>query len=54
MLIVIAMFTFSMTAGRLLSDVHRLTDIIGGIIFSAGIVTMYSAVCDTLKPRHIC
>ena len=32
-----------MVIGRLLSGVHWLTDILGGVIFSAGAVTLYFA-----------
>jgi undecaprenyl-diphosphatase len=39
-------FTAFMVAGRLLSGVHWLTDIIGGMLFSAGIVTMYRALTE--------
>ena len=38
---VIVAFTAFMVIGRLLSGVHWLTDIIGGAIFSAGVVMMY-------------
>lgn len=34
---------FFMTAGRLLSGVHWLTDVLGGILFSAGVIQLYSA-----------
>ena len=37
----ITAFTVFMVAGRLLSGVHWLTDIIGGILLSAGLVTLY-------------
>lgn len=37
----IVIFTVLMTLGRLLSGVHWLTDIIGGSLLSAGLVTMY-------------
>ncbi len=35
--------------GRLLSGVHWLTDIIGGVLVSAGLVMLYASVCDILK-----
>lgn len=38
-------FTAFMVIGRLLSGVHWLTDIIGGILLSAGLVMMYHAIC---------
>lgn len=37
-------FTAFMVAGRILSGVHWITDIIGGALFSAGIVIMYYSV----------
>lgn len=40
----ITTFTVFMVAGRLMSGVHWLSDIIGGILLSAGLVTMYRAV----------
>ena len=40
----IAVFTAFMVIGRLLSGVHWVTDIIGGILLSAGLVTMYHAI----------
>lgn len=39
----IILFTVFMVAGRLLSGVHWVTDIIGGILLSAGLVTLYAA-----------
>ena len=37
-------FAVFMVVGRLLSGVHWLTDIIGGVLLSAGLVTLYAAV----------
>ena len=42
--IVIWGFTAFMVAGRILSGVHWITDIIGGVILSAALVTAYGAV----------
>ena len=39
-------FTAFMVIGRLLSGVHWLTDIIGGILLSAGVVTLYGALTE--------
>ena len=41
----IAAFTAFMVIARLLSGVHWLTDIVGGALLSAGLVTLYDAVC---------
>ena len=38
-------FTAFMVIGRLFSGVHWVTDIIGGVLLSGGLVTAYAAVC---------
>lgn len=43
--IVIAAFMAFMVLGRLLSGVHWLTDIVGGLLLGAGLVTVYDSVC---------
>lgn len=43
MLSLIAAFTVFMVVGRLLSGVHWMTDIIGGILLSTGLVLFYAA-----------
>ena len=40
------LFTVFMVAGRLISGVHWLTDIIGGVLVSAGLVLCYAAFCE--------
>ena len=48
-IIAIVAFTAFMVIGRLVSGVHWITDIIGGALFSAGIVMIYKAIinlCD--------
>ena len=40
----IAIFTALMVIGRLLSGVHWFTDIIGAILLSMGLVTLYAAM----------
>ena len=42
--VAIASFTVFMVVGRLVSGVHWLTDIIGGILLSAGLVMLYDSL----------
>ena len=44
-LVALALFTVLMVLGRLMSGVHWVTDIIGGMLLSAGLVMLYDAVC---------
>lgn len=44
--VIIIVFIAFTVIGRLLSGVHWLTDILGGVIFSAGTVTVYGAVLN--------
>lgn len=44
--VAIASFVAFMIVGRLLSGVHWITDIIGGILLSTGLVTMYDALTE--------
>ena len=44
--IAIVAFTAFMVVGRLLSGVHWITDIIGGALLSAGLVTVYDALAE--------
>ena len=43
-IIAIVAFTAFMVIGRLISGVHWITDIIGGALFSAGVVTTYFSI----------
>lgn len=47
-----AAYTVLMAAGRLLSGVHWVTDIIGGMLISAALVMLYHAVCLAI-PRGL-
>lgn len=38
-------FTAFMVTGRLVSGVHWFSDIIGGMLLSAGLVTLYASIC---------
>ena len=44
--VAITVFSLFMVAGRLVSGVHWLTDIIGGGLLSAGLALLYRAVCS--------
>lgn len=46
--LVIAVLT---AASRLLSGVHWFTDIIGGVLISLALVTLYSAVCELIESK---
>ena len=45
--LLIAGFTFFMVVARLISGVHWLTDILGGILLSTGLVGLYAALIPT-------
>lgn len=44
-LVIILLFMLFMVSGRLLAGVHWLTDIVGGALLSAAMVSLYNAVC---------
>lgn len=47
-LAILAVFTACMVVGRLIAGVHWFTDIIGGVLLSAGLVVLYRAVEKTI------
>jgi len=44
-LIIIAVFSVFMIIGRIVAGVHWITDIIGGVLLSLGLVSLYYVVC---------
>ena len=48
--VAILAFTAFMVIGRLISGVHWVTDIIGGALISASLVTLYAFFCGFKKP----
>ena len=48
-MLAIGAFIVFIVIGRLVSGVHWITDIIGGALFSAGVVTTYFSICNILK-----
>jgi undecaprenyl-diphosphatase len=47
-----ALFAAFMVIGRLLSGVHWLTDILGGVLCSAGLVLLYCFFCRLFEKRN--
>lgn len=52
LLLILSAFTAFMLIGRLVSGVHWLTDIIGGALFSTGIVLLYYSIIDIAKKKQ--
>lgn len=48
---IITIFTVFMVLGRLLSGVHWMSDIVGGVLLSAGLLLLYHAFCEFFKMR---
>ena len=48
MIVMVTLFTLFMVLGRLVSGVHWLTDIVGGVLCSGGLVLMYRSICNRL------
>ena len=44
-------FTAYMVFGRLVSGVHWLTDIVGGILLCGGLVILYDAFCHLVSQK---
>lgn len=51
-IIAIIAFTAFMVIGRLIAGVHWITDIIGGALFSAGLVMMYYSIKNTPTKKY--
>lgn len=45
---ILAVFTAFMVIGRLLSGVHWLSDIVGGVLLSMGLAALYAFACKKL------
>ncbi len=50
-LVTLGALTAFMVVGRLLSDVHWLTDIIGGVLLSVGLVALYVGACKSITAK---
>ena len=44
--VLLTAFSAFMVVGRLLSGVHWLTDMVGGMLLSAGLVVLYAAAAN--------
>ena len=48
-LVILAAFSVFMVVGRLISGVHWLSDIVGGVLLSAGLVSLYALAANALE-----
>lgn len=49
---ILAVFTAFMVIGRLISGVHWLTDIVGGVLLSAGLIMLYNSVSSLFIQKN--
>ena len=49
---IITAFVAFMVIGRLVSGVHWLTDIVGGVLLSAGLVMMYYSISNLKRKNN--
>lgn len=50
-LVILGALTAFMVVGRLISGVHWLTDIIGGVLLSVGLVALYVGACNSITAK---
>ena len=49
--VLLVIFIVFMVLGRLIAGVHWFTDIVGGVLLSAGLVALYVAFCETFDKK---